>query len=44
MKIKVKMIGMNIISLAWLGSPGGGDIFCWSSIDAPITKVSTGIP
>ena len=27
-KIKVKITGINIIILAWVGSPGGGDIFC----------------
>ena len=44
MNMKVKKIGINIIILAWVGSPGGGDIFCWRNIDAPMIIVSTGIP
>ena len=36
--------GMNIISFAWVGSPGGGDIFCCRNMVAPMTSVRTGIP
>jgi hypothetical protein len=43
-KMKVKKMGMNIIILACAGSPGGGDIFCWKNMEAPMIMVSTGIP
>ena len=42
--MNVKKIGMNIIIFAWVGSPGGGDIFCWKNMDAHIISVITGIP
>ena len=29
-------IGMIIMILAWVGSPGGGDIFCCRNIVAPM--------
>ena len=35
-KKKVKTIGINNISLAWLGSADVGLIFCWKNIDMPI--------
>ena len=44
MKIKVKKMGINIIILACVGSPGGGDIFCCRNMDAPMMTVNTGIP
>ena len=33
-----------IIIFAWVASPMGGDIFCCSSMLAPMTMVRTGIP
>ena len=43
-KINVNISGINIIIFAWVGSPMGGDIFCCSSMVAPMMIVSTGIP
>ena len=34
--MKVKMIGMPIITLAWIGSGGVGLSFIWISMDAPM--------
>ena len=44
MNMTVKTTGINIIILAWVGSPMGGDIFCCNIMEAPITRVRTGIP
>jgi hypothetical protein len=44
MNMNVKKIGINIIILACVGSPGGGDIFCCKNMEAPIIIVKTGIP
>jgi hypothetical protein len=43
-KMKVKIIGINIIIFAWAGSPGGGDIFCCNNMLAPIIIVKIGMP
>ena len=40
----VKTMGRNIISFACEGSPGVGVIFCWMNMEAPISRVRTGIP
>ena len=43
-KITVKTIGIIIIIFAWVGSPAGGDIFCWKNMVTPMIIVKTGIP
>ena len=42
--IKVNMIGKNIMILAWVGSAVEGVIFCCRNMEAPMSRVSTGIP